>query len=328
MTKLNQILIVALLVQAAIIAMTSMGGEEQRYVRPTKVFADFAIDKVTKIEIDGPKGADTKVDATPIVLAKDQSKWVVPGADNFPCDEAKVKTFLENVQKMTASGAVVSRSTYFNKLEVADDKYQRKVTLTHDGKTLSFLLGSSPSFKKIHLRKVGEDDVVLVGGISQYDVFADAKGWVDPKYVAVNKNEVWALTLKKKDGTRIQLERGVGDVWALVGNPKTPKTTEVDALIRKATQINIERPIGKSAKPEFGLENPDALITLVTGTSTIAGLPPQQTEVRTIKIGTTVSLNETKQVYVKASDQDYIITAPFWAINAILDSKIKDLIEE
>lgn len=328
MNKLNQILMVALLAQTALIGVTRLGQDTPKIASPSRVFADFEVDKATKLTVWGRREAG-KPEPEAIVLEKSGASWVLAGTDGYPADETKVKELLEGVRKLTARGPVVSRDTYHKKLEVADEVYQRKVTITHDGKELSFFLGTSPGFKSLHLRKAGETDVLLVNGMSAYDVGTNPKAWISTKYVEIDTKDVWALSIKGK-GKDLRLERSpTGDQWAVMGAPagKAAKKSVIDELVRKAATVGVERPLGKSEKPEHGLASPSYVVQLVTGTSTVAGLPPPSTETRELRIGGDTTVDGVKQYYVKYSGSPYYVTAPSWSIDGLVDKEIKDLVE-
>ncbi len=327
-SKLNRMLGVALVAQLVLLVGVSFAKDEPKMAAPAKVFPEFVADKVTEIEISGDAatGGAGEPSFKSVKLTKNGNTWGVATADGYPVDAAKIATLLENVGKMKSSGEVVSKESYYKKLEVADDDYQRKVTLTHDGKALAFFLGSSPGFKRVHLRKVGEKDVRLVDGVSVWDVGYRAADWVERAYLKVPEADVWGVTVENGKG-RFQLERAPSGEWAVLGAKpdQVVKKTAVDELVRKVAAINLEEPIGKSTKPEYGLDRAQATITLVTGTSTIAGTPPRSTTTQVVKVG--AKAGEANAYYVHASTSDYVVTAPGWSIEALNTKAVGELFE-
>ena len=325
--RMNRMLGIALVAQIALLVGVSFAREESKMAPPSKVFDGFVPDKVTKIEITGDSATGTAPMAPKTVtLTKKGTAWGIASADDYPVDQAKVTAMLEAFAKLKASGAVVSKSSYYKKLEVADDDYQRKVVLTADGNALSFFLGTSPGFKKAHLRNAGESDVRLVGDVSIWDVGYRASDWVDKAYAKVAETDVWGLTLENGKG-RIQLERSPAGEWAVLGAKpdQTVKKTAVDDLVRKAALVSLEAPIGRTERPEHGLDRPQATITLITGTSTIAGAPPPATQTRVIKVGS--KLGEGNAYYVRASTSEYVVTSPGYGIEPLTSKAAADLFE-
>lgn len=283
-------------------------------------------DKVTKITITGNTGSAAEKKLSTTVLSKSGTSWGIEGADNYPVDAAKLDTFLKNVEKLKAGGAVVNKESFYKKLEVGDEDFQRKIVLTHDGKEIAFVLGSSPGFKRVHLRKLGQKDVVEVEG-SRCGTSARARGGLGrPLYFKVPEADVWAVNLVNGRGT-VKMEKAPGGEWAIVGGKpgEVQKKTAVDDLVRKVASVNLEEPVGKTVKPEFGLDAPTATIMLVTGSSTIAGAPPKITKTETILVG---AKNGTNAYYVKSASSDYVVSAPSWAIEPLTTKMVADLFEQ
>ncbi|MBI2373233.1 MAG: DUF4340 domain-containing protein [Deltaproteobacteria bacterium] len=323
MSKLNRLLLAALLIQVILVGLVA-ARNEPKVTQSTPVFAGFEPDKVTALTVEGFSGFGDDKKPASVKLAKTGGAWGVEDADGYPVSPDKIDTFLKNVAKLKTSGVVANKEAFHGKLEVSATEFQRKITLTHDGKRMSFFLGSSPGLKKIHVRKDGEKDVVLAEELSAWDVGIKGSDWVDRSYAKVPESEVWAMTLTNAQGT-VQLEKGLDGSWAMAGNTAPTKKSAVEDLVRKAASISIDTPIGKTEKPEFGFSSPLAEVTLVTGTSTIAGEPPKVTMTRTIKVGAKV---EDKAYYVKASGQEYVVTAAKWAVDPLVTKGGKDLVDE
>jgi hypothetical protein len=285
----------------------------------------YDADKVTKIQIHGaPKEKDGPPPET-ITLEKNGASWGIAGADGFPADQTKVKEFLEKLKKMNYRNKVVTSSKYHDKLEVSEAKYQRKVVITQDGKDRTFFVGTSPSFKSLHVRLDQSDDVLLANEVSTSDFAERAWGWVDRAYVKHEMKDVWAVSIKNEKDS-FTLEKNPQDsTWLAPGVTGNVKKTTVEDLVRKASQMNLEEPVGKQEKPEYELGKLGT-ISLVTGTSTIAGVPPQKTETTTILIGK--KLEKENRYYVKASSSEYVVEVASWAVDPLVQKTKADLIEE
>ena len=100
MSKLNVVLVIGLLIQAAVIAAMFARGDGPAIAKPTRVFADFDADKVTRIEVAGKKDAASKDKQESVTLEKTGATWGVSAADGYPADEEKVKEFLGKVEDL------------------------------------------------------------------------------------------------------------------------------------------------------------------------------------------------------------------------------------
>lgn len=327
MSKSNRILAVLLVVQAALILGMRLIDEQPTTTRLAAVFEGFDPEKVTQISIAGMAPEGQGVDAKPapsVELAKDGSQWGISAADGYPADQKKVSEFLTKIGKLKSRGAVVTRSVYHRKLEVSDDKYQRMATLTHDGKELKFFLGTSPGFKNVHLRVAGKDDVVVVADLTTWEVGDKASDWIDRAYAKVPESDIWSMKLQNAKGT-IQMDKASEGQWAVLGVTEPLKKSAIDDLLRKASGLTVEEPVGVAEKPEYGFDAPLATITLVTGTSTIAGAMPKETTTRTLKVGR--KLEKDNRYYAKASTAKHVVQVAGWGVDSLLSKTAKDLVE-
>jgi uncharacterized protein DUF4340 len=328
MTKMNRILIGLLLAQIVLILGMGLAKEDTATTRVMKVFDNFDPAKVTHIKITSEPKDPSDANQPPqqsVELAKEGTAWGISTADNYPADGTKVQEMLEKLSKLKARGEVLKKATFHKKLEVAEDKYQRKVTLTHDGKTIEFFLGTSPSFKNVHFRRAGSDEVLQVGELTTWEVGARAWDWVNRTYVSFPEKDVWGVNLLNKNG-RITMNRDAYGTWHVEGASGELKKTVIDDIVRKASAINIEEPVGKTEKPEYGLADPTATITLTTGTSTISGKMPEEMKTEVIRLG--AKIEKENRYYAKATTSQYVVTVAGWAVDNLVTKTTKDLLED
>ncbi|MCB9654777.1 MAG: DUF4340 domain-containing protein [Deltaproteobacteria bacterium] len=324
MNKTNRLLIFLLVAQALIITGMHFGDDRRMTVQSVKLFDPFDPAKVTRINISGAlPEKESDPPQNQVELAKEGATWGIATADNYPADKTKVEEFLKTLAKLRSRNTVLTKSTFHKKLEVAADKYQRSITITHDGKPITFFIGSSPSFKTVHVRLDGQDDVYLVSDFSASDAADRAWGWVDRTYIQYPKKDVWSLRLENAHGTMALEKNPANDDWISASTAGPLDTALVNNLVSKASTINLESPVGKTLKPEYGFDKPLAVVTLVTGTSTIAGTPPPSTETTTVKIG--AKLEKENQYYVKSSRSDYVVTVAGWGLDPLVQKGPQDL---
>lgn len=325
MSTVNKGLLGVLILQVVILLGMTLGGGSDRLALSEAValFPGLEPEKVTAIEIYGPSKDGEGQES--VKLARKGDGWVIAGADDFPAKKDEVKSLISTLAGLRSRNQVLTGSTYHEKLEVAEDAYRRKIVLTTGGEKMTAFLGTSPSFKNIHVRKAGDDAVYQASNLSESDAGARAWNWVDRTYVKIPKEQVWAVTLKNEHGT-LQLERDPnGDNWAVLGVKKELDKFKVEGIVNDARDIGLEAPVGKAEKDEYGLGEA-ATVTLVTGTSTIAGAPPETTETVTVRIGK--KLDGKDRRYVKASTSEYVVESAGWEVNKLVDAKREDLIKE
>jgi len=319
-TRGNQILAGLLALQAVLLIGMNLGGDDRMVVEQKQLFADLDPKKVTRIEIQGPPDSGQER----IVLERSGNSWSIETADAYPAKSEKVEEFLDTVASLRSTTTVVTSDRYHEKLEVAEDAFKRRVELSVDGEPIEFFVGTSPSFKNTHVRVAGSDDVFLVPELAASDVAERAWNWVERAYVDVSADEVWSVDVLNEKG-RFRLERDPAtDQWAAVGIEDDLDTSVVDNLVRKARSINLESPVGKTTKPEYGLDDPRATVHLVVGTSTIAGAAPPTTETKTIRVG--AKLDDESRYYLKADDSDYVVQVAEYAVKPLIEKGPADLV--
>lgn len=321
MNRSNQIMAGLLALQAILLVAMSVGGEDRLAVESRKLFADLAPESVSRIEIQGPPGDRQET----VTLARAASGWAIADADDYPAKRDSVEDLLDTLAGLRSTTVVVTRDTYHEKLKVAEGDFNRRIRLTVDGEPVELFLGSSPSFKNTHVRRADSDDVYLVSNLALGDVAERPWNWVERAYVDIPEDEVWSIEIENEKGS-LRLERDpVSGRWAGLGIDEPLKASAVNDLVRKARSINLEAPVGKTTKPEFGLDDPAAVVRLEVGTSTIAGTPPPSTETRTIRIGAKVEGQSRR--YVKADDEPYVVEAAQYAVQPLLEKSRDDLVD-
>lgn len=328
MNRTNQLLLAALVVQAVAVVGVSMGREEVRISAPTVLLEGFDVSKIKEITVFGPMGIGDG-EKTQVELKHDGTQWLVASAGDYPTEKDKVQKLLDSLKALKTRGPVVSKSSYYKKLEVADDKYQRKLVLKGGDKPVELILGSSPAYKKLHVRLAGTKDVAVVDGLSTFDVGARGADWVDKKYLDVDEKDLWAVKIQNKRGQTALEKDPVSGTWTSLGLKPSEKVNKsvLDDLVRKARSMNLEEPVGATANPAHGFAQPLATITLVTGTSTIAGTPPPKTEDVQVLVGA-LEAGGKNRYFVKASHKKHVVLVPKWAVEPLLEKAPADLVEK
>jgi hypothetical protein len=321
-SKLNQGLIGLLVVQLLVLVGTSFGEGRARLAlsEPVEILPGLEPAKVEKLTIYGP--SEDGEGQEQVTLARAGDGWVIPGADDFPAKGEEVDNLLSTLAELRSRNEVLTGSTYHEKLKVAADAYRRRIELVMGGETTTLFMGTSPSFKSLHVRREGADSVYQVDGVSESDAGARAWSWVDRTYVKYPKDEVWSVTVKNEHGT-LQLDRDpTSDTWAALGVEGDLDTTAVEGLVNDARDIGLEAPVGKTEEDAYALGEA-ATVTLVTGSSTVAGAPPKETETVTIRVGDEVEGK--KRRYVKASTSEYVVEAAAFEVKKLVETKRADL---
>lgn len=207
-------------------------------------FADVDASSIDEIEISA-------ADGKPVVLRKVDMSWVLPGYGNLPVDESKRSDVIERLVSSKAQWPVATTASAATRFEVTQEKYQRHVVLRGGGKELADLyLGTSPGFRRVHARRAGDDDIFAID-FNNYELPADAKGWLD-KALLQPDGEITAI--QKGDFKLVKQN----DAWALQGleEGKSTDATEAQSLASTLKSLHVTAAADDAARARVEAETP------------------------------------------------------------------------
>ena len=154
------------------------------------------------------------------------------GDRNVPADGAKIDETLNKLAGLRAPWPVATSGAARERFEVADDKFQRRITLSADGRPVAaLLLGTSPGFRRLHAR-VPDTDAVYEVDLAHFDLSTNADDWVDRavlaasgEVVSVAREGVWRIA-RSDDGW--MLDDGAADA---AGAADAGKASEMAARL-------------------------------------------------------------------------------------------------
>lgn len=188
-----------------------------------------------------------------VVLEKTAKGWRIPSLWDFPAAEFRVSDLLAKLAGLQKRLPVATSQSGLKRFKVADDAYERRVTLEGDkGPLATLYVGESPSFRRVFVR-AGDDKVVYEAEFAPFDVSDKADDWSDRN----------ALHLKEKDVQRIELPgiilaRDEQGAWKLAGLGAGENLDQraVDDVVRKVSDLNFLSVLGKQDKPEYKQQKP------------------------------------------------------------------------
>lgn len=143
-----------------------------------------------------------------INIVKDGDVWRVKGEPELPADDARVTTALDSLTNLSAGLPVANNESSQAQLEVAKDNFQRRVVVkAQSGEETELFIGTSPGFRKAHLRKA-DDSAIYAANINAFDLPAQRNDWFDKAVLAMSD-----VTEVTGDGFKLALE---GEQWTLL----------------------------------------------------------------------------------------------------------------
>lgn len=252
-------------------------------------------------------------DKKTVHLAKANGKWVLPDNGDFAVNEIQVSDFISKVLKIDTSRLVANTAASHTRLKVDDKDFVRRIDLTGgDGKTQSILIGTSPNVRATNVRSANKDAVYLTGDVTGTDINTDIASWINATYFTANTPDIKALAFTNAKG-KFDFTRVVTDTWTLTGLAKgeTFNQNNFTTRLTRLNSIQMTEPLGKAAKPEYGLDKPSATITITVQPS---GTTPTKT---ILLVG---AKDATADSYVvKSSGSDYYVRVAAFSLDTFIN---------
>lgn len=160
-------------------------------------------------------------------LQKTGGEWQLPELQLLPVDKQKLEDVLQKLEGTKLTWPVTTTASSHERFEVADSKFQRRIELFQgETKKADLWLGSSPGFKKIHLRRGGENQVYAVE-LASFEFATVTNDWLQKDLLAVKD----ANSIKAVD---YELQK-TGDIWNFAATNQDSSIQKVDAA--KITEL-------------------------------------------------------------------------------------------
>lgn len=170
-----------LLVQLVVFAglLFARGGFTEPETGPLLAFDAAAIDGIVIEE-----SKDTR-----LTLRKQDDRWRVAedaAGGDVPVDDEKVEKLLEKLAELRAPWPVATTSAARERFEVGDENRQRHLLLQVGGRTAAeLLLGTSPGFRRLHVRIPGADEIYEVD-LTHFELSTTVDEWLDRAVLAAD----------------------------------------------------------------------------------------------------------------------------------------------
>ncbi len=228
MKKMIIAAMVLLLVQTGI-ALTffrsnsSLGGGT-----PDALFLSFSPEAVSSVKLTDSEGKN-------VILKKDKHGWSIPAYFSAPVDQTKLTGLLGKLAEMKKGFVVATSTDAASRFKVDSGSFENHVFLQGVDKPLAdFYVGTSPTFRQVHARREGSDEIVTIP-LSSFELESSPNKWLDTSLATIKDDELVGLsfdtfTLKKTN-----------DGWLLEGLKDNEKTNqkEIEALVTRARGLTV-----------------------------------------------------------------------------------------
>jgi len=258
----------------------------------------------------------TDADGKSIGLKKVSGNWILPEADDYPAKADKITPLLDKIVGLTTSRLVTRTDTSHKRLRVSPNDFVRRIEFeTADGTKRTLYLGSSPSYGVTHFRVEGQSETYLTNALSTWETNATATAWVDSLYLNVPQDKIAKVTLENSHGRLIFTKNDQGK-WTMSGLAagETLDEAKVTSLVQRAASVNMIKPLGKKDQAAYGMDKPQAVVTLETEDRTI-----------TLRVG---AKDPTDNTYVIiSSESPYYVRVSEYTVKELVEGKHDDFLQ-
>ncbi|MGQ4808998.1 hypothetical protein NKDENANG_02393 [Candidatus Entotheonellaceae bacterium PAL068K] len=245
MKKWITILSGLLVLQIAVTVGVNLSRENYGAFVPEEKLLSFDAGALNRIRIDGD--ADQH-----LVLNKQEGQWRLPELNGFQADQSSVERLLEQLAGLEKGWPVATTTGAAKRFKVAAASFERKVTLSQNGETQATLyVGTSPGFRKVHVRVPDENDVYAVE-FSAFEAGVQLEDWLDKAVLThkaddIRRAELPGFTLQRQDDGLV--------VQGLAADEETVED-EAKRLLDAIAGLRIRAVLGTEDKPEYRQDEP------------------------------------------------------------------------
>jgi hypothetical protein len=302
MQKWIKLLSGLLLVQLLLALVVNLSSEEHGAYQAKDKLLSFDPQSVDRLQIES--------DGKQVSLQKQDGHWLLPDVGHFPADQASVKRLLDSLAGLKQGWPVATTGSAEWRFKVADDQFNTRITLLQGEQPLARLyVGTSPGFRKVHVRPEGAEAVFSVA-FNSWEAGAKADDWIDKEILKLDPGTVEEVELP--DLTLQRKENGL-QVAKLTDQEQTDPEAVSD-LIGRLTGLRIQSVLGTQARPEYRLDSPDLELKLVR----------QQGEPLDYRFAKPEGENN---YVLKRSDLDYYFKVPEFSVKPILETDRQKLVQ-
>ena len=309
MTKLQKILSGFIVLQVALVAVVFWPrGTTVSEAGP--LFSNLDIASIQRITIAGESGESLE-------FVRQGEAWIVPEAGDYPANDTSLEEMVTNLSAIQTNRLIARTPDSHSRLQVADDDFLRRVTLTrNDGTVETLFVGSTATGQETHVRRGGEDETYLTNAVQSWQVNPQISSWIETAYVSLTAPEVNRVVVENGNG-RLEFTRVSESEWEFDGlaEGEVFNQTAFNTMLNQIVNLRMSRPLGTVAETSYGLDTPQATVSLFTEDDTF-----------TLLVGATDE--EASTTTVKWSGSDYYAAVSSFSVESLPTYTSTDFIQE
>lgn len=263
MKKITIAATILLLVQLGLVAFTQITGRTDMSASPETPLLAVKSGEITGLTIFGPKKEK-------VVLAKRNGSWLLPETFDLPADQKMVTTLIDKLEAMKQGFVVASSKDAAKRFKVGEDNFERHLVVQHNDTVVGdIFIGTSPSFRQVHVRKAGSDNIVAVD-LSTYELETTGDKWLDKTLLQVSDKDLAGIDYADFSLNRKKSEKKESPpVWQLADSDNAQLDTKaIEDLANAITSLTITSVIDPKKSSTIAIEKPDLQFTIHTENNT------------------------------------------------------------
>ena len=147
--------------------------------------------QLVQTETDALQRLEIVGDEESVVLVQKDGQWQLPDLHDLPVNSDKLDTLLEKLTALKGNWPVATSNSARERFEVAEDKFRKHLKLytgEDDIPALDLFVGTSPGFRKVHVRRA-DDDAIYAVELNSFDLPSTADSWLDKTLLAAGDIE-------------------------------------------------------------------------------------------------------------------------------------------
>jgi hypothetical protein len=303
MNRKNLLLLTILAVQLVLVVL-AFRPEPKAESATKKFFPGLVKDGITGLIISDDKKS--------VELFTEDGKWYVDRTEKYPADPEKVTELLDKLTALQSTRLVTRTASSHVRLKVAEQIFNRKLTVLDNDRRMTIFLGTSPSNKTLHVRADGENEVYLVNDFSAWEVQSASASWWRGKYLGLSPDDIKGISLSNNQGS-FTLERDADKKWHLAGRQEAVSEEAAKELLAKVANLSVLKYLGREEKKEYGLQQPAASLVIRL----------QEGGEKTLRIGP--ENKDEKNHILKWEASPFYVSAAAYVVEPLLEKKAESL---
>lgn len=251
-----------LLVQLVLALLLGRGGGLAP-ASDTAPLLDLDIAAVDEVLIESGDDADSDAgdgQGDRVRIARTDDGWVLPDLDGFPAAASRVEQVLDDLDGISRPLPVATSADARRRFRVADDAFERRLTLRGGGEEATLIIGDSPGFRRLFARVDGEEAVYDLR-LGLFDLAAEADGWIDRGRLQFDRGEITRIGLSGADIDDWALVRAENG-WSLEGSDAPIDQTLAESLVNAVATVGYSGLLGEGEDAVFDLDAPERVLVI------------------------------------------------------------------